>query len=110
MKRRICFLLSALLISSLAVASVGVYLKYVLFKSIGLKTQESIVSLPFVLMVDKELSYSVSYLTKIRDSQPQQTSSTQDTLPTDTGTTQSTTEATEPQDTVPAEPVYFPVA
>ena len=109
MKRRICFLLSLLLISSLAVASVGAYLKYVLFKSIGLETQENIISLPFVLMVDKELSYSVSYLKKVQDSPPQQTTPVEEQIPASSEAAPSATEATEPQDTDPTEPVYVPV-
>lgn len=109
MKRRICFLLSALLISSLAVAGAGAYLKYVLFTSIGLQTQENIIALPFVLMADKELSYSVSYLMAAQNSQPQQITPTEDTTPADTEPVQPGTEATPPPDTTPTQPAYVPV-
>lgn len=108
MKRRICFLLSALLISSLAVAGIGAYLKYVLFQSIGLETRENIISLPFVLMVDKELSYSVSYLTKNKESPSPETAPTQSTRPADE-TAATGTDVTVPDSTVPTEPTYVPV-
>lgn len=108
MKKRICFLF-CLLISSLAVAGAGAYLKYVLFSSIGLQTQENIIALPFVLMADKELSYSVSYLIEAHNSQPQQTTPTVDTKPADTEPAQPTTEATQPQETTPTQPAYVQV-
>lgn len=70
MKKRAIFLLSLLLVSSLIVAGVGAYLKYGLFTSIGLETQENIISLPFVLAVDEELAFSVSYYQSLKDAPP----------------------------------------
>lgn len=109
MKRRICFLLLALLISALAVAGVGAWLKYALFSSIGLETQENIIALPFVLMADKELSYSMSYLMEARDAPPRETAPTEAAKPPATEATQPTTETTRPPETVPTQPAYVPV-
>lgn len=87
MKKRAIFLLSLLLASSLIVAGVGAYLKYGLFASIGLETQENIISLPFVLAVDEELAFSVSFYQSLKDAppvtEPPETAPPQ-TLPTET--------------------------
>ncbi len=70
MKKRVHFLLLLLLISSLIVAGTGAYLKYGLFASIGIETQENIISLPFVLTADEELAYSVNFYRSLQDAQP----------------------------------------
>lgn len=106
MKRRICIFLSLLVISALAVSGVGAYLKYCLFASIGLQTQENIIALPFVLMADKELSYSVSYLREAKNTPQQETTVPWDTVPVSTEPIAST-EAL--QETVPTQPAYVPV-
>lgn len=64
MKKRMVIFLNALLCAALLVAGAGSWLKYGLFPSIGMETQESVLSLPFVLLADPALSYSLSYHTR----------------------------------------------
>ena len=111
MKKRVYLLLSLLLISSVLVAGTGAYLKYGLFASLGLETEENILSLPFVLLADEQLSYSVSYRLEARQNPPQTTEAPETTVPTEETTeateiTEAASEATEPIET---EPPYIPV-
>lgn len=94
MKKRIIIFLNLLLCTSLLVAGVGGWLKYGLFPSLGMQTEENILSLPFVLMTDPALSYSLSYHVRQEQAEPESSapettaSSTEapTTLPHDTQT------------------------
>lgn len=111
MKKHIHILLCLLLISSLAVAGLGAYLKYNLFASLGLETRENIIALPFVLYADKELSYSVSYLMKAQQEPPQETrpAGTAPTEPSTEAPTKTTGTASKVTEPTESEPSYVPV-
>ena len=60
MKKRFLFLIILMLVTSFLVGSVGAWLKYQLLEELEIKTQENIISLPFVLMADRQLQYQIS--------------------------------------------------
>ena len=99
MKKHRFFLLSILIVSSLLVGCAGGWLKYSLFPKLGLETEESVMSLPFVLMADEIMAYNVtSRLEKLN--QPTEPAPETTEAPTETtaGTTEPSTEAlTEPE-------------
>lgn len=59
MKKHTLTLVILLIVSSLLVAGVGAVLKYGVLKPLGIRREEGIMELPFVLMADKSLSYQV---------------------------------------------------
>ncbi len=114
MKKRMYSFLILMLVSSLAVGSWGAYLKYEVFGQLGIETQESIFSLPFVMMADHQLQYTVSSRTEqlrnpTEPSLPAQTQAPPETLPPEA--VPPTTIVTVPPETEPVEtgPVYVPV-
>lgn len=103
MKKRICLFFGILLGLALLVAGAGGYLKYGLFPSIGMETQENVISLPFVLLTDPEMSYSLSYHWELAHQEPAQPEETEgsEPLPTEE-TTQPVPETeapTQPEET-----------
>ena len=96
-----------LLVSSLLVAAFGGYLKYGLFAKLQLDTEENIISLPFVLLTDEQLSY------RFRSSLEAyyHPAAAEPTSPQETDATVAVTvpfpPETEPTETVPAEPAYI---
>lgn len=88
MKKRICLFFGILLGLALLVAGAGGYLKYGLFPSIGMETQENVISLPFVLLTDPEMSYSLSYHWELAHQEPAQPEETEasEPLPTQEAT------------------------
>lgn len=94
MKKRMVIFLNLLLCASLLVAGVGGWLKYGLFPSLGMQTQESVLSLPFVLLADPALSYSLSY--HVRQAQTEPESTSPDIVPSTDSTTQPCSEESLP--------------
>ena len=114
MKKRMYVLLILLLVSSLLVGAWGAYLKYERFRALDMETQESIFSLPFVLMADPQLQYTVKNRTEqlmnpTMPTVPTETQAPTETLPPET--VPPTTVVTIPPTTEPVEtePAYIPV-
>lgn len=120
MKKRILFLTILLLVTSILVASTGAWLKYALLEDLEIETQENIISLPFVLMADRQLRYQVSSrmeqmaetpILSNPESEPVET--TEATVPaeTESDSIEEETQITEPEETEPllTEPIYVPV-
>lgn len=114
-------LLNLILISSLLMASFGAVLKYEVLETLGIRREENIMALPFVLMADEEFSYEVSEsLKNYRDSAPGNVPATEPApeAPTESPTepeetivsaTEPVAEETVPPTEAPTEPVYEPV-
>lgn len=106
-----------LVVTILAWACFGAYLKYSVFTTLGLETKENIVSLPFVLLTDKsmkrEFNQKIDELTNpTQPTQPPAETETQEPPTTETtvpAETEVVTVPTETEDTVPTEPPYVPV-
>lgn len=114
MKKRMYVLLILLLVSSLLVGSWGAYLKYERFRALDMETQESIFALPFVLMADPQLQYTVKNRTEQLMNPTEPTVSVETQAPTETlppETVPPTTVVTIPPTTEPVEtePAYIPV-
>lgn len=106
MKKRICWFLGILLCLAVLVAGAGGYLKYILFPSIGMETRENVISLPFVLLTDPEMSYSFSYHWELAHQEPAQPEETEAStpLPTEEATqppreTEAPTQPSQPEET-----------
>ena len=121
MKKHTLMLMNLILISSLLMACFGAVLKYQVLEPLGIRREENIMALPFVLMADEEFAYEVSeYLQVQRDPQPE---AVPDNVPvtepakeppaepeeTIAGITEPPVEETEPPTEAPAESVYEPV-
>ena len=114
MKKRMYVLLILLLVSSLLVGSWGAYLKYERFCALDIETQESIFALPFVLMADPQLQYTVKNRTEQLMNPTEPTVPVETQVPTETlppETVPPVTVVTIPPTTEPVEtgPVYVPV-
>ena len=101
-----------LLVTMLAWSALGAYLKYDVFATIGMQTDENIVTLPFVLLCDRQVSYAFSthmenYLnpTEPTPEAPETVPTTEFSQPVDE--TEPTIAETEPVETT--EIVYEPV-
>lgn len=92
MKKRVIALLCALVISAVAVMGVGAYIKYVVLLPLGLGQEHSIVELPFLMLTDEGLRYSVEDALRGTDESTGTTEQT--TEPATEATTEVTTEAT----------------
>ena len=111
MRKRYLALGGAILISGLLVMGAGSYLKYGILKPLGLGQDKTAVELPFLLMTDAGLRFSVEAAMETMNSPSQPTSAAQ-TNPTEDSTTpaeptQGPTEPTVgtfPTNTVPTEP------
>ena len=111
MRKRYLALGGAILISGLLVMGAGSYLKYGILKPLGLGQDKTAVELPFLLMTDAGLRFSVEAAMETMNSPSQPTSAAQ-THPTEDSTTpaeptQGPTEPTVgtfPTNTVPTEP------
>ena len=94
-----------LLISSLLVAALGAYLKYDLFVNLQLDTEENIISLPFVLLTDEQLSYQFEISLEDHRNPPSPSEVVSNITPTQPQETEPTVAATLPIETVPTETV-----
>lgn len=107
--KKFIFLPVLLVISILIFAAAGAYLKYDLFPTLQMETAENVITLPFVLLTDEQLSFRFS--TRLEAYQ----NPTEPTIPTSAPTQPSETEAptvpeeTEPipTETEPTEPPYI---
>lgn len=105
MKKHLITLVCGLVLSSILVAGVGAYTKYKILKPLGIEREESVIAIPFVLMADDALQYTVI-------SRIEAATAPEETIPPTTiemvpeTTAQETTAPTEPPVT---EPVYQPV-
>ena len=89
MKGKNMFLASLLVFSGLAVAMIGVVVKFTLLEPLGLSRQESVVELPFVLLRDDGLRYVITDLRK--SAEPEETKPTElSTQPTQSTQTEPT--------------------
>lgn len=89
MKGKNMFLASLLVFSGLAVAMIGVVVKFTLLEPLGLSRQESVVELPFVLLRDDGLRYVITDLRK--SAEPEETKLTElSTQPTQSTQTEPT--------------------
>lgn len=123
MKKRIYILTTLLLISSLAVAALGAYIKYEILKPMGIEREESIIAMPFVYMTDDGLKFMVQmYQEMAAETEPATEdvpASTEESIAGVTVETMppETTEETVPETQAPTaaateaptEPVYEPV-
>lgn len=98
MKKHVITLLSMIVISALLVAGLGAYLKYEILKPMDLYQDKGIMELPFLLMVDDGLRYTLESMAQPEATEP----STEATEPS-TEATEPSTEATEPTETEPPE-------
>ncbi len=108
-----------LLVSSLLVAVFGGYLKYGLFAKLQLETEENIISLPFILLTDEQLSYRFRASLEeyrnptvpsetVSDPEPTQPRETEPavTAPVETIPEETVPVETEPVETAPTQPPY----
>jgi hypothetical protein len=100
-----------LLVTMLVWSAFGAYLKYDVFVKIGMQTDENIVTLPFVLLCDRQVSYTFSSRMDnyLNPTEPTQEAPT--TVPT-TENTEPTQEAATVPETEPVETteiIYEPV-
>ena len=79
-----------LLLSSLAVAALGGYIKYVVLEPLGIHREESIIAMPFVLHSDKGLQFMVEMK---REMLQQPTTEPVQSMDSVEGTSESSTEA-----------------
>ena len=93
MKKRTYVLLLMLLLSTLAVAGYGSYLKYGLCEPLGVMKEENIISLPFVSLKEPGLFESFREQLRYEETRPSETEGTE---PTQTEATQATAPSTEP--------------
>lgn len=107
------FLLPILLVvSMLVLAATGAYLKYDLFDTLQMDTEESIITLPFVLLTDEQLAFRFStrldaYRNPTEPTQEPTLSTSEPTLPPETESATSPVETEPlPTETVPTEPPY----
>lgn len=114
MKKTTNLLVWLLVITSMLVALFGGYVKYVILKPLGIEPDGSIMEIPFQLIADDGLRFSLRYAMEKRN-EPAETTPPE-TLPPVTLPAEEETEApapeTEPAETVPAEtepPVTEPV-
>lgn len=103
-----------LLVSVLVWAGLGAYLKYSLFPVLEMETGKNIISLPFVLIADDEMSFRFSHRLDAYQNPtepPEPTEITEDPVQTDPPETTVPTQAAEtaPIQTEPTEPAYVPV-
>lgn len=110
MKKRLIALVCGLVLSSILVGSMGAYIKYKILEPLGIEREESIIAIPFVLMADDVLQYTVtSRMEAVRNPLPEEAAppTTAVTVPeTTVPVIEETTVPTEPPVT---EPVYQPV-
>ncbi len=106
MKKRYIAMLAALLISALAVAARGAYLKYAVIRPLGLPdySDKSILELPFLAMSDDVLQFMLENAELF--TQPEPPESTAATAPSSPAA--STAPATEPSVTEPSHTVSAP--
>ena len=105
-----------LLAFTLVLAAAGAYLKYDLFPSLQLETKESVISLPFVLLADEQLSLRVSMrLEELQNpteptqepTVPPTETEPPETDPPETEPPETEPPETEPPETEPTEPPYI---
>lgn len=60
MKKRGFFLLTMLLLSSILIGLLGTFLKYHVLEPLGIHREESVMALPFLVLADEKLSYSIT--------------------------------------------------
>ena len=109
MKIKIRLLPTLLLLSTIAVAALGGYIKYGVLEPLGIHREESIMAMPFVLHSDKGLQFMVEINREASLQVP--TAPVQTEMPTQTSVetnaqtvnTEPTVTATEAPETVPPE-------
>lgn len=99
MKKRTIALLTALVLSSLAVMGLGAYMKYELLPY-GVGQDKNIVELPFLLLTDKALRYEIEIA--MRGEEPEAPVTDPSTEPTTVPTTEPSSEPTTEPTTEPA--------
>ena len=99
-----------LLISSLLLATAGACLKYGLFQALQLDTEENIISLPFVLLTDEQLSFRFHASLDAYRNPPELSETVSNPAPTQPRETEPTSAATTPVETVPGETVSIETA
>ena len=117
MKRKIRLLPTLLLLSSIAVAALGGYIKYGILEPLGIHREESIMAMPFVLYSDKGLQFMVEVNREVSLQAPTEPVETESIsvetteAVTETISTEPPVTETEPPETMPAdtEPVTEPI-
>lgn len=117
MKKRTIAFLCALVICALAVMGMGAYLKYHVLSVVDMGVEYNIVELPFLMLTDEALRYTVEYAQEYRDellaaqqpTEPEATDPPTDppTEPTES-TGGSTGDATDPPTAPPTDPPTDP--
>lgn len=109
MNKKTNLLLWLLIITSVLVALAGGILKYGIFSPLGIRTEGSVMELPFLLMADDGLQFSLRYAYKNHVNPPETTPPTEETEPTEPESTEII--PTQPAETLPpeTEPVIIQV-
>lgn len=111
MNKKTNLLLWLLIITSVLVALVGGILKYGVFSTLGVRTEGNIMELPFLLMADDGLQFSLRHAYKNYVTPPETTPPTQAAEATEAIPTEPVPAQTQPPETLPpeTEPVVIAV-
>lgn len=109
MKKEQNLLTTLLLISALIVAFIGGYIKYGILQPLGIESQESVLALPFVLLVDEGLQFSIQLKQEASQETVPQTEAAEATAPgaTEEAVPAETTAPAAETEPAPTEPAYI---
>ncbi len=109
MKNRYLALLCAIVITLILVTGIGIYLKFIVLLPLGLGQEDLAVALPFRMLADEGLRYSVRLAMNTTDPPPAESTAAPTTEETSEATTEATTQATTESTAAPTtEPTAAP--